>query len=37
LIAIDYEKAIREQQLLKFVIGTPGKVAEHLHDWSKKT
>jgi luciferase family oxidoreductase group 1 len=31
------EKAIREQQLSKFVIGTPGKVAEQLHDWAKKT
>ncbi|MDD2315019.1 MAG: LLM class flavin-dependent oxidoreductase [Proteiniphilum sp.] len=31
------EKAIREQQLSKFVIGTPGKVAEQLHDWADKT
>lgn len=31
------EKAIRDQQLSKFVIGTPEKVAEQLYDWAKKT
>lgn len=31
------EKSIRQQQMSKFVIGSPGKVAEQLHDWAKKT
>ena len=31
------EKALREQQLSKFVIGTPGQVAQQLHDWADKT
>jgi luciferase family oxidoreductase group 1 len=31
------EITIRNQQLSKFVIGTPEKVAQQLHDWAKKT
>lgn len=31
------ERAIREQQLSKFVIGTPAQVAEQLQEWSRKT
>lgn len=31
------EAAIRDQQRDKFVIGTPGEVAEKLWDWKKKT
>lgn len=31
------EIAVREQQMSKFVIGTPSQVAEKLHDWVKKT
>jgi len=31
------EAAIRDQQSNKFVIGTPGEVAEKLWDWQKKT
>jgi len=31
------EKAIRDQQMNKFVIGTPEQVADQLHQWAKKT
>lgn len=31
------EKAIREQQLSKFVIGTPEQVAQQLQNWAEKT
>lgn len=31
------EIAVREQQMSKFVIGTPSQVSEKLHDWAKKT
>lgn len=32
-----HELAVREQQMNKFVIGTPTQVAEKLYNWSKKT
>lgn len=31
------EKAIRDQQMNKFVIGTPEHVADKLHQWAAKT
>ena len=31
------EMAVREQQMNKFVIGTPSQVAEKLYAWSKRT